>query len=78
MHSSMHCARIILDPKWWRLGQEKDKEIMIGFQKIHDKLFLNVQNQANIETQFVHYRNMEGLLGAQGNVCTYMVELLWI
>ncbi len=33
---------------------------MIGFQKIHDKFFLDVQNQANIEKQLVHYRNMEG------------------
>jgi len=57
----MHYARIILDPKWWGKGQDKDKEFTIGFQKIHGKFFLNVQNQTNIETQFVHYRNMEGL-----------------
>jgi hypothetical protein len=50
MHSSMPCVRIILDLEWWGKGQEKNKEIMIGFQKIHDKFFLNVQNQANIET----------------------------
>jgi len=46
----MHCARIVLDLEWRGKGQEKDKEIMIGFQKIDDKFFLDVQNQANIET----------------------------
>jgi hypothetical protein len=35
----MHCAGIVLDPEWWKKGQEKDKEIMMGFQEIHDKFF---------------------------------------
>jgi len=31
MHSSMHCAGIVLDLEWRRKGEEKDKEIMMGF-----------------------------------------------
>jgi hypothetical protein len=42
MHSSMHRAGIVLDPKWQMKGQEKDKEIMKGFQEIHDKFFPDV------------------------------------
>jgi hypothetical protein len=42
MHSSMHCAGIVWDPKWQMKGQEKDEEIMKGFQKIHDKFFQDV------------------------------------
>jgi hypothetical protein len=42
MHSSIHCAGIVLDPKWRRKGQEKDKEIMMGFQEIQDKFFPDV------------------------------------
>ncbi len=61
MHSSMHCARIVLDPEWQGKGQEKYKEIMMGFRKIRDKFFPVVRDQANIETQLARYRNMEGL-----------------
>jgi hypothetical protein len=31
VHRSMHCAGIVLDLEWQRKGQEKDKEIMLGF-----------------------------------------------
>ncbi len=42
-------------------GQEKDEEIMKGFQEIHDKFFPDVWDQANIEKQLARYRIMEGL-----------------
>ncbi len=61
MHSSMHCAGIVLDLEWQGKGQAKDKEIMMGFQKIRDKFFPVVRDQANIEKQLAHYRNVEGL-----------------
>jgi hypothetical protein len=38
----MHCAGIVWDPKWQMKGQEKDEEIMKGFQEIHDKFFQDV------------------------------------
>ncbi len=35
---------------------------MMGFQKIHDKFFPDVQDQINIEKQLIRrYMNMEGL-----------------
>jgi len=33
MHSSMHCAGIVLDLEWQRKGQEKDKRNHDGFLK---------------------------------------------
>jgi hypothetical protein len=33
----------------------------MGFRKIHDKFFPDVRDQANIEKQLAHTRNMEGL-----------------
>jgi hypothetical protein len=59
----MHCAGIVLDLEWQGKGQEEDKEIMMGFQKIRDKFFPVVRDQANIEKQLACYRNMEGLFG---------------
>jgi hypothetical protein len=33
----------------------------MGFRKIPNKFFLDVQDQANIKIQLVHYKNMESI-----------------
>jgi hypothetical protein len=66
----MHCARIVLKSVWQGKGLEKDKEIMMGFRKIPNKFFLDVQDQANIKKQLAHYKNMESIFA---NLITLLV-----
>jgi hypothetical protein len=40
-HSLMHRATIILDPTWRGKGQDKDKEITIGFRM---EKFISLKN----------------------------------
>jgi hypothetical protein len=59
--------------------------MMIGFCKVIDYFFLDIQGQANIEKQLISYKNMEEMFSDLGcvfscprNRSTNMVEILWI
>jgi hypothetical protein len=40
MHNIIHYARIVLEHEWKGKGQEKEREIMMGFHLLKDKSIL--------------------------------------
>ncbi len=61
MHNIIHYARIVLEHEWKGKGQEKEREIMMGFHLLKDKSILmhvHCEQVNNIEKQLVSYRNM--------------------
>jgi len=59
----LHAAAYVLDPEFQGKGQEFDREVMDGWDKILNKMFLDRTERRVIRTQLAYYRDMEGVFG---------------
>jgi hypothetical protein len=62
LHSVLHAAGFVLDPKYQTYDQHGNEEVMAGFWKVVEKLVPN-ESHGKIANQRAKYRAREGLFG---------------